>query len=476
MLQPLQIKDVSHRYVKEIAELRDFLVKAGFAVETVGILGSIVVRLPQDRSFRRDLTSHVWVLIDEGNRQVSVADLLGVIAIAAAGAHLAAIADEKDAHDLLRFLMEARHSFDAASERSEAPILWAAVPSSDVFGQLPLSPANIGSVEVPTKDVGKRRLVLWVVASACVLVASFIVVWLTHRSTADVSSSPVLVPPASMGASQPTSPAERGDALPGVNGNEVTAPSVAHSLNAARNPRSTPTSTPLPTDVPPGPTASTTRGQIPMQAMGTIPTPAWTKNSSSSPVVPLSAPRGAETAKPALAGIPSMTLSKNLGSRSIPPDSSKGADSTASNRPRLLRRRPPTPSSLLTESDANLVADVQPPSASAESGTNGSGGSNTNRIGIVRPTSLGIMAAYIQYSPVPTYPTAASAADVQGEVTVRADVDRDGNVVSARVISGPPLLRDAALDAVQHWRYRPYISSGKAAPMTATAVIDFQLP
>ena len=57
-----------------------------------------------------------------------------------------------------------------------------------------------------------------------------------------------------------------------------------------------------------------------------------------------------------------------------------------------------------------------------------------------------------------------------------ADVDRDGKVASVRVISGPPLLRDAALDAVQRWRYRPYLSSGGPIPMAAIEIMDFQLP
>jgi TonB family protein len=86
------------------------------------------------------------------------------------------------------------------------------------------------------------------------------------------------------------------------------------------------------------------------------------------------------------------------------------------------------------------------------------------------------MASNLLYSPVPAYPAAASASHVQGEVKLSADVDRDGKVASVRVISGPPLLRDAALDAVQRWRYRPYLSSGGPIPMAAIAVMDFQLP
>jgi TonB family protein len=61
-------------------------------------------------------------------------------------------------------------------------------------------------------------------------------------------------------------------------------------------------------------------------------------------------------------------------------------------------------------------------------------------------------------------------------VKLSADVDRDGKVASVRVISGPPLLRDAALDAVRRWRFRPYLSSDGPIPMAAIEIMDFQLP
>jgi outer membrane biosynthesis protein TonB len=45
------------------------------------------------------------------------------------------------------------------------------------------------------------------------------------------------------------------------------------------------------------------------------------------------------------------------------------------------------------------------------------------------------------------------------------------------VISGPPLLRDAATAAVQQWKYRPYIADGnKPVAVNATVLMDFQLP
>ena len=85
------------------------------------------------------------------------------------------------------------------------------------------------------------------------------------------------------------------------------------------------------------------------------------------------------------------------------------------------------------------------------------------------------MAANLIFSPTPAYPTAASKAKVEGEVTVNALVGKDGNVLSATVVSGPPLLREAALNAVQQWQYHPYLVSGKPAIKATTAIIEFEL-
>jgi len=128
------------------------------------------------------------------------------------------------------------------------------------------------------------------------------------------------------------------------------------------------------------------------------------------------------------------------------------------------------------EDGAYLRPDATPASPAAAPGANRNESAGTTAVGTIRITSLGVMAGNIVYSPLPTYPPAASASHVQGEVKVMADVDRNGMVASARVISGPPLLRSAALDAIQRWRYRPLMSSGGPTPTTAIAVMDFQLP
>ena len=95
--------------------------------------------------------------------------------------------------------------------------------------------------------------------------------------------------------------------------------------------------------------------------------------------------------------------------------------------------------------------------------------------GLVQSGSAGIMAANLISSPTPAYPAEASEAKVEGEVTINALVGKDGNVLSATVVSGPPLLREAALKAVEKWQYHPYLVSGKPVTVATTAIIDFEL-
>jgi TonB family protein len=64
---------------------------------------------------------------------------------------------------------------------------------------------------------------------------------------------------------------------------------------------------------------------------------------------------------------------------------------------------------------------------------------------------------------------------VQGQVRLEAEVDRSGNVISTRIVSGPALLQEAAVNAVHNWQYRPYLYDGKPVAVNATVVMDFQL-
>jgi TonB family protein len=70
----------------------------------------------------------------------------------------------------------------------------------------------------------------------------------------------------------------------------------------------------------------------------------------------------------------------------------------------------------------------------------------------------------------PVYPPLAKAARVQGTVSFEATIAPDGTVQNLQVISGPPLLVQAAMQAVQKWVYKPTLLNGN--PVTVVTVID----
>jgi TonB family protein len=75
----------------------------------------------------------------------------------------------------------------------------------------------------------------------------------------------------------------------------------------------------------------------------------------------------------------------------------------------------------------------------------------------------------------PIYPVAPIKAHIEGVVTIEAVTDIYGRVVKVRVISGHPLLRYAAVQAVEQWIYEPYILNGLPRPVTFTVNVIFKL-
>lgn len=89
--------------------------------------------------------------------------------------------------------------------------------------------------------------------------------------------------------------------------------------------------------------------------------------------------------------------------------------------------------------------------------------------------SSGVMAGSLIDRTVPVYPAVARAARIQGTVVLQATIAKSGSIKDLRVISGPPLLQKAALDAVKTWRYSPYLVKGKKAEVQTTINVVFNL-
>jgi TonB family protein len=75
----------------------------------------------------------------------------------------------------------------------------------------------------------------------------------------------------------------------------------------------------------------------------------------------------------------------------------------------------------------------------------------------------------------PAYPPLAKTAQVSGAVVVEVTVDEEGNVISARAISGHPLLKDSAVNAARGWKFTPTQLSGVPVKVIGTITFNFAL-
>jgi protein TonB len=89
--------------------------------------------------------------------------------------------------------------------------------------------------------------------------------------------------------------------------------------------------------------------------------------------------------------------------------------------------------------------------------------------------SQGVLAAKLIRKLVPMYPPLARQARVQGTVRLLGTVDRDGSIQHLQVLSGHPLLVEAALAAVRQWVYRPTLLNGEPVQVLAPIDVTFTL-
>jgi protein TonB len=78
-------------------------------------------------------------------------------------------------------------------------------------------------------------------------------------------------------------------------------------------------------------------------------------------------------------------------------------------------------------------------------------------------------------STLPVYPSVAKDSRVQGDVVIETEIDKSGNVVHMKVTSGPPMLRQAALDAVRRWKYEPSTLDGQPHSIEMLVTVKFRL-
>jgi protein TonB len=95
-------------------------------------------------------------------------------------------------------------------------------------------------------------------------------------------------------------------------------------------------------------------------------------------------------------------------------------------------------------------------------------------IGPVRVSSQ-VVDGLLVYKSIPIYPAIAKAAGVQGTVVLQAMISKSGTIENLHVVSGPAMLQQAAVDAVNAWRYRPYMLNQQPVVVEATVNVVFTL-
>jgi len=142
----------------------------------------------------------------------------------------------------------------------------------------------------------------------------------------------------------------------------------------------------------------------------------------------------------------------------------------------------PTPTSAqLPPAPANSIRlnTIQPAGASLANSN-----SNPERVSageappprILRPVSGGVLNGKALSLPVPVYPQLAMRSRTGGKVEVEVTVDENGKVISAQAVSGPAVLREAAVDAAKRARFSPTKLSGSPVKIVGLINYNFNLP
>jgi TonB family protein len=81
---------------------------------------------------------------------------------------------------------------------------------------------------------------------------------------------------------------------------------------------------------------------------------------------------------------------------------------------------------------------------------------------------------YVKKQVTPSLPPEAKAQGVSGPVKVEVVLSKNGYLAKARVIEGHPLIRQAALDALRQWQFKPYQRDRVPVDVRSEIAINFR--
>jgi len=75
----------------------------------------------------------------------------------------------------------------------------------------------------------------------------------------------------------------------------------------------------------------------------------------------------------------------------------------------------------------------------------------------------------------PVYPPLAKQARIQGTVRFTAIIGKDGTIQNLQLVTGHPLLVEAARQAVSQWQYKPTLLNGEPVEVVTQIDVNFTL-
>jgi TonB family protein len=112
------------------------------------------------------------------------------------------------------------------------------------------------------------------------------------------------------------------------------------------------------------------------------------------------------------------------------------------------------------------------------------GGAPTSKPGTPQPDSgqptpvrvaEGVATGLLIKKVPPDYPDIAKQARVQGQVVMKAVIDKNGDIEDLTLVSGHPMLAPAALAAAKQWKYKPYLLNGQPVKVETQITVNFSL-
>lgn len=94
---------------------------------------------------------------------------------------------------------------------------------------------------------------------------------------------------------------------------------------------------------------------------------------------------------------------------------------------------------------------------------------------LLKPVSGGVLNGKALSLPKPSYPIAAKNTRMSGQVVVEVVIDVNGKVISARALSGPGLLQQAAVQAAYQAKFSPTLVSDQPVKVVGTISYNFAL-